>query len=445
MSISQENQRKEVLRECIIQWFVGQCKYSHGEFYRVVDEDTKIVARWPRDEIRFEIIRKARELCQAAFSDIGAYGHLWPNDHRYMMEQIEAIATATPDNSIVAVGDTPVSGDFSDRPWAVNRLPVDFGIAAQMPPEDHQMALDIIMTKLPEFYHDLRRRMVSPEMWDILTCFFGRMVSEDKPSSEFVYWHGPGGDGKGTLTEIFFEMMPDTSTPVSHSLFESRFGADAFADKRFVRIDETPPGNFFTEKVKEVTGGSQTLSVERKYQRATKVKSRLALMFVSNASPAFSGDEAQERRLRVVEVVKRTSETRTAEELQNELVASFGAFLGYCLINYERCGRKIPKNTYGHLEILAADTHNAVDSWIAANLEYMPLSQMTNGEITGLIGATNGRLSISAVARRLAKVIVADDDSHPVRQVIIEVDGRRQRTWLNIQPKNRAFGGMNRG
>jgi len=393
---------KAQLRESLVQWFASRTQYCDGQCYRVVNEDKKLVVRLKEEDCIYEILSKSRQVCEQP--QLGPEFHMWDKDIRQVMQHAITVMRDRKDASIIAVGDTPLSGDYSGRPYAINRLPVDFGLPNTIQPGDWPEELDKIMEVLPEFYHDLRSRMVSPEMWDILTCFFGRVVSEDKPSEEFVYWWGEGGDGKGSLTDLFFRHMPETSAPISHDNFESRFGAGVYGEKRFVRIDEVPPGGFFTERVKEVTGGAEFINIERKGKDAVTVKSRLALMFASNYSPSFDGSMAQKRRLRVVECTQRVSQAR---DVKSELEASFGAFLAYCLINYRLHERKIPENHSEVLDKLADETNLRADTWIINNIRYDAGGWMSSSDLTTLFQETNkahGKLTFERMMKRFREV-----------------------------------------
>jgi hypothetical protein len=429
---------KADLRAYIQTWFQEDPlnKYQLGNYYRIESEQTKTVKHLSKDTIKHMLVMKAEAPRQKEFNILGNEGKLSFVDVNQIMLHIEAnFALSDKQDDIAAVGDTPSNGDYSDRPYAINRLPVDFNMPQTI--ADKEYALNSLMEKLPEFYHDLKSRMTSPEMWDILTCFFGRVVSEDKPSEEFVYWYGEGGDGKGSLTDLFLRNMPETAAPISHTNFESRFGAAVYGNKRFVRIDEAPKGNFFTERVKEVTGGAEFISVERKGKDATTEKSRLALMFASNYSPAFDGTMAQRRRLRVIECDPRTS---AARDVKDELEASFGVFLEYCLINYERCGKKIPANHEDVLAALSEDTNMKKDLWIRNNLEYKAGEWLPSSELAEWFLETNKNPSLAykSMTSRIADVL---QEQSTDLGVVMQRKKNDVRGWQNIKKKFKSWYG----
>jgi hypothetical protein len=429
---------KEDLRAYIQEWFQTDPlnKYQLGNYYRVESEQTKTVKLLKRDTIKHMLVAKANACCEdGVFAGLGNGGKLWPTEVHMIMLQIDSeFDTSGNQENILAIGDTPLNGNYSDRPYAINRLPVDFGLPQTIADADRQAFLDTLMEQLPEFYHDLRSRMVSPEMWDILTCFFGRVVSEDTPSEEFVYWYGEGGDGKGSLTDLFFRHLKETACPIAHDNFESRFGAGVYGEKRFVRIDEVQPGNFFTERVKEVTGGAEFISLERKGKDAVTVKSRLAIMFTSNYSPAYDDSMAHKRRIRVVECSPRTSPAR---DVKGELEASFSAFLGYCLVNYALHDYKIPMNSDTVLQYLSEETNMRPDTWIINNIEYRPGEWMSSKEITDLFAKTNHspKLTQEKVMRRFQKVMQQRSTDGGV---VMKRPRQNQKGWQNVRPKNES-------
>ena len=425
-------EKKAQIREILVQWFTNKMQYCDGQCYQVVDEQKKIVRRLPTDECLHLIRIESRDICKRP--GFGNMCQMWKADVQQIFDHATSELKRKGCERIIAVGDTPLDGDYSNRPYAINRLPVDFGLPQTMPAKDWPVMLDTLMEQLPEFYHDLRSRMVSPEMWDILTCFFGRVVSEDTPSEEFVYWYGEGGDGKGSLTDLFFRHLKETACPIAHENFESRFGAGVYGEKRFVRIDEVQPGNFFTERVKEVTGGAEFISLERKGKDAVTVKSRLAIMFTSNYSPAYDDSMAQRRRIRVVECTPRVS---AARDVKSELEASFERFLGYCLINYELHGRKIPMNAEIVLQSLSEDTNMRPDTWIINNIEYRPGEWMSCKEISDLFTMTNHtpKLTYQKMMRRFDKVMQQQSTDGGV---VMQRPRQNVRGWQNVRPKNES-------
>lgn len=427
-------EKKAIIRESLVKWFASSVQYCDGQFYRVTDKERRIVRKLPTDECAHEIRSQSRRIAESP--GYGSMYQLWAADVKQVLEHAETVARDRKDEHIVAVGDTPLDGDYSGRAFAINRLPVDFKLPQTIAKEDWPAALDAIMAELPEFYHDLRSRVVCPEMWDILTCFIGRVISEDAPSEQFCYWFGEGGDGKGSLTDLLFRHMPETSVPIAHDNFESRFGAGVYGEKRFVRIDEAPPGNFFTERVKEVTGGAKFISQERKGKDAVTIRSRLAIMFTSNYSPAFDDSMAQRRRIRVIECSQRTSKARNVDD---ELEASLGAFLGYCLINYARHGKVIPPNNDEYLERLCADTNLRADSWIIDNIEYDAGGWVPSTDISTAFAKTNrtSKLTFERMMKRLAVVVQRMSTDGGV--VMARTKGNR-RGWQNIRIKHNGFG-----
>lgn len=437
---------KANLRGYIQRWFQDDPanKYHLGNFYQVTSEEKKTVRTLDREYIKHILIKKAEEICSLDCFELGEEGKLWPAEIHHLMQQIEAtFALADNQEAIVAVGDTPLDDDYSNRPYVLHRLPVDFNLSHTIADKDRQAFLDTLMEQLPQFFHDLKGQLASPDMWDILTCFFGRVVSEDNPSSELLYWYGEGSDGKGELSDLFFRNMGATATPLSFNDFHSRFGGEPLINRRFVRIDEVPKGNFMTDRVKEFTGGNKTLLIERKGRPHVIIKSRLAFMFTSNNTPSFDNSMAQRRRLRYIESKPRQGQLR---DVQSELDASFSCFLGYCLINYAKHGYKIPQNTDEVLADLAEDTYSAVDSWISENIEYAPGTFILNETIQKMLDINpyghvkNKQSIIKRLQSYFANDVVKNFSVEPFR----EGGGRRRKGWYNVQPKSRGFGGINK-
>lgn len=426
-------EQKAEIRETLVQWFAKSVKYCDGQYYHITDDSRRIVKRLSADDCSHIVRHAGRKICETRPG--GLQLQMWATDIKQILEHASTVLMVRGQDKIVAVGDTPLDGDYSSRPYAMNRLPVDFGLPDTIPQDDRPAALEVLMEKLPEFYHDLRSRMVSAEMWDILTCFFGRVVSEDTPSEEFVYWWGEGGDGKGSLTDLFFRNLPETACPIAHENFESRFGAGVYGEKRFVRIDEAPPGNFFSERVKEVTGGAKFINIERKGKDAVTVRSRLAVMFTSNYSPAFDGSMAQKRRIRVIECSQRTSPPR---KVDNELDASFDVFLAYCLINYARHGKQIPENHPEHLERLCSDTNLRADSWIVDNIEYNAGGWMASTEIMKVFNETSksSKLSYERMMRRFQTVMQSMSTDGGV---VMPRKRGNQRGWQNVARRHKGI------
>jgi len=159
-----KQQLKEDLRAYIQEWFQTDPlnKYQLGNYYRVESEQTKTVKLLSRDTIKHMLVSKANACCEdGVFADLGNGGKLWPTEVHMIMLQIDSeFDTSGNQENILAIGDTPLDGNYSNRQYAINRLPIDFGLPQTVPAKDWPVMLDALMDRLPEFYHDLRSRMV---------------------------------------------------------------------------------------------------------------------------------------------------------------------------------------------------------------------------------------------------------------------------------------------
>lgn len=358
---------KADLAAFLVKWLSGQVTiedYENPKFigynkaiYRVADDERKLVEETSREDVAQILVRASIHLSDnhPGWSSIGSQGHLYLDEAVKIVKRYEAVNSRSGE-LVVGIGDTPVDGDYSSRDWALSRVPVDFdAIRATENKELERAKLGSALIENSPFIASLQMHLVEVEMFDILACFIARVVTETKPSAEFVYWYGPGRDGKNMLTDFLIKKLGTGSCmSLGYERFCGQWSA-YYGRKRFARVDEVPKGNFFTEHLKSITGNAY-IDLEQKNVPTVIALNHLILMFTSNNAPSFDGSPAQRGRIRVIESVKRQGADRQPEEIQNELEEVFEDFLTYCILSYEIEDRKIPHNSEDILDELEGMT-----------------------------------------------------------------------------------------
>lgn len=392
---------KSNLRDSIVRWFCGlddsPSKRPRPEyiiekidadpasiqlrFLMVTDEKKKVVSEWPKEQIISYLIAASIDECKyGIYGIIGAQGHFARRTACDAFDQIcatlqylEHDRCSELEKPLVAIGDMRLAQSwayaflrlpFTTDPEAIAYRHGKNGSAEQNLKRQAGSFLLGIMSRMSDYCDETESSL----MFEILQCFIARTLTETAPSSEFVYWYGEGGDGKGTLASFIVSKLKNQATTLNYSRFEKSFSVGVFGPKRLVVIDEAPKGNFFTEDVKTYTGNT-FVTIERKGRDIETIRNRMILLFLSNQTPSFDGSRSQERRFRYVHSTKNTEE-RSAEDLTAELETVWESFVHWCVLVYERHGQRMPKNSDNDLEELQSDYFGSVDAWIADNLEY---------------------------------------------------------------------------
>lgn len=117
-------------------------------------------------------------------------------------------------------------------------------------------------------------------MWEVI----GYLMMTGNPFQKIILFHGPGGDGKGTLMRVLRAMLgkPNYSSVSLHQLVDDRFATSALYGK-IANISGDLSEKFLADPqvLKEITGGD-SINASRKFGQSFE--------FVPYAVPLFSNN-----------------------------------------------------------------------------------------------------------------------------------------------------------
>ena len=462
LNSTEKQDLKALVKEYAVNWFLQttpiQCPYPQnfccfdamGEtvhFYRYLDTEQRTVERYPESSIVLDLINFSDWLSKgmSQFHELGFDAVLSESAARHCVAVIKGRLTNHKDTgyteflneSIRPIGDTP--GYIPDNDWAFVRLPISFTVSPER--------FGIFQAReCGDFIAGLMSRMADFDgehslMFDVLMCFIARTITENTPSRQFVYWYGPGGDGKGTLLMWLIDMLKTQATTIGHELFESRFGPGTFGHKRLVCVEEVTRGNFFTERVKELTG-NEFVSVERKGKDFEQIRNRMCIIFTSNHKPSFDGTTSQRGRIRYVCSRERNDNyEKSAEMLRDELQAYGGEILKMAIATYRHYNETIPQNPPEDLEEIMENYFSDADGVITKFFQYKKGAFVPVAVIREIIG----RRSFSQFEQRIKAVLqpqaVGVDDE--VKKTRRRVGANPVFGWANIGLRGDTTSGYN--
>lgn len=462
LNSAERQELKDLVKKKSFEWFFQttgsgcpyQQKFAFAEIigtnvilYKFVDIEKRIVERYHDSEVVGSLSNFSLWVFEnvAAFTEAGFSCVLSQSAARNILELIKAQLrdhTDTGLSGFIAPKLRPIADTqehIADDDWCFVRLPVSYTTDARRP--------TITNTReCGEFIAGLMSRMADFDgehslMFDILMCFIARTITENTPSRQFVYWYGPGGDGKGTLLMWLIDMLKGQATTIGHELFESRFGPGTFGHKRLVCVEEVTRGNFFTERVKELTG-NEFVSVEQKGKDFEQIRNRMCIIFTSNHKPSFDGTTSQRGRIRYVCSRERHDKyEKTAEMLRDELHAYGCEILKMAIATYRHYNETIPQNPVEDLEEIMENYFSEADGVITKFFQYKRGAFVPVAVIREIIG----RRSFSQFEQRIKSVLqpaVAGVDDE-VKKTKRRVGARPVHGWANVGLRGDTTLGLN--
>lgn len=182
-------------------------------------------------------------------------------------------------------------------------------------------------------WDDLVKRM-GPANELTFKAFVGSLYHPQADVQQYLYLHGHGGDGKGTIIRMLektlgkafrAEMIPDDKDKFwTHGLLNIRLAAIADAD---------PAKMLQSGKIKSLLGGdSQRIEPKRKQSYTARL--RVKLLISSNFKPEISSSPADLRRCLYIHMPPRENKD-FVPGYEDMLWAETGAFLHNCMLAYE--------------------------------------------------------------------------------------------------------------
>lgn len=231
-----------------------------------------------------------------------------------------------------------------------------------------------------------------------LKCFIGSLLNENSDMQQYVWLHGKGENGKGSLSRFLHKVLGDAYSSQTPPQKNDKFWTSMLLGKRLVVFPDCNDQEFVTSGLfKSLTGGDP-VRCEQKMQPAFTRIMTAKYMPISNNRPNLTSEKADQRRIIYCEIG--AIECDADPEYETRLWAEGGPFLTSCMIAYaEAC----PKN--GKIPVDKNDS--ALTDWVSTVEEKYETIFEQNFELD-----SNSYILPVAMQDRLNEVLAKDARLH---------------------------------
>jgi putative DNA primase/helicase len=228
------------------------------------------------------------------------------------------------------------------------------------------------------------------DMRPYLLRFFGYILTGDVREECFLFLHGPGGSGKGTLVKCLGDIMGDYAKTISmEALVESKAQRHpqelAKLDRaRFVYASETEEGRRWNESLVKWLTGRDKVTAHFMRENDFEFYPQFKLLIYGNHIPHLkSVGEEMRRRVHLIEYAGSLAEEDRDTSLKDRLVAEYPAILHTLIracIEWQDAGlgkpERVSVSTASYLE-----SEDTLGIWIEDNVERSQGSRALSGDV----------------------------------------------------------------
>lgn len=197
---------------------------------------------------------------------------------------------------------------------------------------------------------------------DALMAWIGSLFAEESHRQQYVWLHGQGNDGKGSLARFLKRALGHVYTSQEPPSLNDRFWTWSIKDARLVVFEDCNNTSFVTTGLfKSLTGGDW-VRAEIKGGKVLSIQPKAKYLFLSNEKPDLSSERADTRRIIYCTINKFHGLEDT--EYEKNLWDEGGSFLYKCMKIYDllcpkyeaiKCSEESLKSVIaGNEEIFAA-------------------------------------------------------------------------------------------
>ena len=179
---------------------------------------------------------------------------------------------------------------------------------------------------------------------EALRHWIGALFEQKAYRQQYVYIHGPGKSGKGSLGYFIFKAFDSAAQLLDTNIGYAHW-TSSILDKRFGFFDDVDLQILGWGKFRQLTGGPK-MPVNMKYEKPFTADNNCMFLFTSNYEPQFSGESEDVRRIILCRTEKPSKINLSEFEYEEALWAEGGYFLSKCLKEY----REKYKPKYGMID-----------------------------------------------------------------------------------------------
>lgn len=233
-----------------------------------------------------------------------------------------------------------------------------------------------------------RASSVEPETRAYLLRWLGYMLTGDTREECFLFLHGPGGSGKGTLVRALADILGDYAKTISmEALVESHVQRHSqelakLARARFVYASETEEGRRWNEALIKWLTGRDKVTAHFMRENDFEFYPQFKLLIYGNHIPHVKsvGEEIR-RRVHLVEYAG--SIERPDTSLKDRLIAEYPAILHSMIqgcLEWQTRGLDKPSSVIGAIDQYL-ESEDTIGTWLADNIERDPTARAISGDV----------------------------------------------------------------
>lgn len=167
-----------------------------------------------------------------------------------------------------------------------------------------------------------------------LMAWFGSLFVDESNRHQYVWLHGGGDDGKGSIARFFKRVLAHLYSSQVPPTFNDRFWTHGIKDARLVVFEDCNNTSFVTSGLFKMLTGGDYVRVEIKGGSVLSLLIKAKYMFLSNEKPDISSERADEKR--IIYCTVSPFKGAADDKIETVLWDEGGAFLYKCLAMYAK-------------------------------------------------------------------------------------------------------------
>lgn len=293
--------------------------------------------RWWQDD-RKGVTWAVQNCCKAALEDHAKEASPAQRLKLLTLKTVNAVIGLASADPRIATG----SEEWDADPWLLGTPAgiVDLRTGELAPPDKNSLiskATSVAPEAGPHPLFDMviaRPARGDADMLSFLWRWLGYMLTGDVREERFIFLHGVGGSGKGTLVKVLADLLADYARAISVQAFtesqQQRHSQEIakLQGARFVYASETEEGSRFDESLLKWLTGRDKVSAHKMRQDDIEFYPQFKLLIYGNNRPSLkSVGEEMRRRIDLIEFPGTIPEEERDTSLKDRLRAEYPAIL----------------------------------------------------------------------------------------------------------------------
>lgn len=168
-----------------------------------------------------------------------------------------------------------------------------------------------------------------------LRQWFGALLSANAKQHQYVWIHGMGNDGKGSINRFLSLVFGRSYRSKQPPAMGDKFWTYGLIGARLVVLPDCNSQTFTTGGLFKSLSGGDPIDVEAKGRMSFTARLNCMFLFLSNEKPNISCEDADMRRIIYCDFTERATKADMDSRFEEKLWAEGGPFLTRCVLEYE--------------------------------------------------------------------------------------------------------------